>query len=628
MPRDIYLPGGRPSELYDLLVAETMVPVRGLFLLVVLFSVAIGPVNVWLLSKYRKRIWLWWNVPAISLATCLAVFLYAMMSEGWTARGKTASLTLLDERCHRATTIGYVSLYCPLTPSRGLHFGVDTDVALLSRERSSYRYSRYGRREGGPYFVDWTSDQHLASGWVTARVPAYFQFRKNEDRRERLSVEKKADGSVVVVNALGADIRRVYLADASGRVFEGRDIAAGAERTLVPAAGTGRRRQAPRPSYAGCLSAPTGSARFAVGRAADPRPPLTRPAFFRPAATSPSWKNPRLSSRRWPGATANTPWPLSSASRKVRTMDVRIVSLKRYFGKTKAVDDVSFEFSSGQIFGFVGPNGAGKTTTMRILATLDEPTDGNAYVNGVSVVDDPERARRHVGFMPDTLPAHRDMTVHEYLDFFARAYALRGAKRRAVVESVEQFANLRGIRDKLLPALSKGMKQRVSLARALVHDPPVLVLDEPAAGLDPRARIELRELLRVLADRGKAVLISSHILTELAEICNGAVIIEQGKILRAGPMEQILTQQSPLRTIAIRAAGGPEALYRELVQLPGVREARVAGEGLEIDVEGGDDAASAILAHLVGKGFRVADFHQRQADLEDVFMTVTKGEVQ
>ncbi len=168
-------------------------------------------------------------------------------------------------------------------------------------------------------------------------------------------------------------------------------------------------------------------------------------------------------------------------------MDVKIVNLRRHFGKTKAVDDVSFEFSGGQIFGFVGPNGAGKTTTMRILATLDEPTAGNAFVNGVSVVDHPERARRHVGYMPDTLPAHRDVTVHEYLDFFARAYGVRGAKRRAVVESIEEFTNLVGIREKLLRALSKGMKQRVSLARAVVHDPPVLVLDEPAAGLDPRA---------------------------------------------------------------------------------------------------------------------------------------------
>lgn len=309
-------------------------------------------------------------------------------------------------------------------------------------------------------------------------------------------------------------------------------------------------------------------------------------------------------------------------------MDVKIVNLKRHFGKTRAVDDISFEFSSGDVFGFVGPNGAGKTTSMRILATLDEPTDGNAFVNGVSLVDEPEKARRHIGFMPDALPAHRDITVHEYIDFFARAYGLRGQKRLTMVDSVEQFTNLKGIREKFLRALSKGMKQRVSLARSLVHDPPVLILDEPAAGLDPRARVELRELLRVLADQGKAILISSHILTELAEICNGAVIIEQGRILRAGTMTQILSRESPQRTIVIRAAGGPDALHKELLQVPTVQEARMVGEEVEIRVDGGEDTHSDILTHLIGKGFRIVDFRQRQMDLEDVFMTVTKGDVQ
>ncbi len=309
-------------------------------------------------------------------------------------------------------------------------------------------------------------------------------------------------------------------------------------------------------------------------------------------------------------------------------MDVRIVGLKRYFGRTKAVDDISFEFSSGHIFGFVGPNGAGKTTTMRVLATLDDPTEGNAYVNGVSLVDDPEKARRFIGFMPDSLPSHRDMTVHEYLDFFARAYDLRGAKRRAVVDSVEQFANLKGIREKFLPALSKGMKQRVSLARAMVHDPPVLILDEPAAGLDPRARVELRELLRVLADRGKAILISSHILTELAEICNGAVIIEQGRILRAGSLEQIVLEATQNTTIVLRAADGAELLHRELLQVPAVLEARIIGKEVEIRVDGDEAVHGDILAHLVRKGIRIVDFRQRQIDLEDVFMNVTKGEVQ
>jgi len=232
-PIHVYQPDRKPANLYDLLVKETTVPVRGLFVLVLLFGVGIGPANVWLLSRYKRRIWLWWNVPAISLLTCLAVFAYASFSEGWTGHGRIASLTLLDERCHRATTFGYLSYYCPLTPSVGPQFGVDTDVALLDNQPEWTRYYRGGAT--ALRFVDWTNQQHLTSGWVNARVPAYFQIRKNEDRRERLTVEKKADGSLTVVNALGADIERLYLADPSGKVFEGRDIPAGAERSLTGA---------------------------------------------------------------------------------------------------------------------------------------------------------------------------------------------------------------------------------------------------------------------------------------------------------------------------------------------------------------------------------------------------------
>lgn len=232
-PPHVYQPTQKPADLFGLLVAEATVPIRGLFVLVLLFGIGIGPANLWLLSRYKRRIWLWWNVPAISLATCLIVFAYSLASEGLTGHGRTASMTLLDERCHRATTIGYVSYYCPLTPSSGPRFGANTDVALLDNET---QFRPYGRRgDSGLHMVDWSVDQHLTSGWVNARAPAYFQLRKNEDRRERLSVEKKADGSLKVVNALGADIQRLYLADRSGRVFEGRDITAGAQRTLAAA---------------------------------------------------------------------------------------------------------------------------------------------------------------------------------------------------------------------------------------------------------------------------------------------------------------------------------------------------------------------------------------------------------
>ena len=309
-------------------------------------------------------------------------------------------------------------------------------------------------------------------------------------------------------------------------------------------------------------------------------------------------------------------------------MKIEVVNLKKHFGSTRAVDDVSFAFSSGQVVGFVGPNGAGKTTTMRILATLDEPTAGDALIDGVSVVEEPERARRLIGYVPDSLPAHRDISVHEYLDFFARAYGLKGARREKVVTSVEEFTNLAGIRDKTLNALSKGMKQRVSLARALLHDPPALIMDEPAAGLDPRARIELRELIRALSSQGKAVLISSHILTELAEICDGAVIIEHGKILMAGRVGELLTDNASRRVALIRVLSDSEELYRELLQTPGVEAARLNGDEVMAEVNGDDEALCALLATLVGRGHRVIEFKQQRANLEEIFMSVTKGDVQ
>lgn len=309
-------------------------------------------------------------------------------------------------------------------------------------------------------------------------------------------------------------------------------------------------------------------------------------------------------------------------------MKVEVINLKKHFGATRAVDDVSFTVATGQIVGFVGPNGAGKTTTMRILATLDEPTDGDALIDGVSVVEEPERARQLVGYVPDSLPTHRDMSVHEYLDFFARAYGLIGARREGVVQGIEDFTGLIGIRDKLLVALSKGMKQRVSLARALLHDPPVLIMDEPAAGLDPRARIELRELLRVLSSQGKAILISSHILTELAEICHAAVIIEHGRILMAGAINELLSDNVPRRTVLIRALGDLAKLHHELLQLPHVERVNFVGAEVAAELNGAEEACADLLAALLARGHRIVEFKQQRANLEEIFMNVTKGVVQ
>jgi ABC-2 type transport system ATP-binding protein len=310
-------------------------------------------------------------------------------------------------------------------------------------------------------------------------------------------------------------------------------------------------------------------------------------------------------------------------------MKVQVKHLRKEFGKTVAVDNISFSFDSGHVFGFVGPNGAGKTTTMRIISTVEEPTAGDVLLNGISLCEEPELARRVVGYVPDTLPAHADITVHEYLDFFARAYNLKGTKRTQAVEAIEEFTGVAGIREKHLKALSKGMKQRVSLGRALVHDPDVLILDEPAAGLDPRARVELRELLVLLAERKKAILISSHILTELTEICNGVVIIERGKILETGTMDEVLKKSAPRRTVAVRLLDGESAqLLKELLQTPLVENARGVANEIHFELNGDETAACDILGQLIAKGFKVVEFRQTKANLEDIFMNVTKGGVQ
>ena len=303
--------------------------------------------------------------------------------------------------------------------------------------------------------------------------------------------------------------------------------------------------------------------------------------------------------------------------------------LQRHFGATRAVDDVSFAVRRGQVFGYIGPNGAGKTTSMRILATLDLPDGGDALVDGFSVVDDPDRVRRRLGFMPDYFNAYANVDVREYLDFFARAYGLRGRKRRAAVERVMEFTGLDVLADKPTDGLSKGMKQRLCLGRALIHDPAVLVLDEPAAGLDPRARIQLRGMIRALATQGKAVLISSHILTELAEICDVVGIIEQGRLLAVGTVEEIQRQaRSPHEAVEVRLLGPADPLAEWLAGRTEVSEPATEGQVVRFLLAGGPQSEAALLRAIVEAGFPVVAFGARARTLEDVFMHVTEGRVQ
>jgi ABC-2 type transport system ATP-binding protein len=310
---------------------------------------------------------------------------------------------------------------------------------------------------------------------------------------------------------------------------------------------------------------------------------------------------------------------------------IELKRLHRFFGRTKAVNDVSFEVRKGQVFGYIGPNGAGKTTSMRVLATLELPSYGDAFVDGFSVIDDPDRVRRRLGFMPDYFGIYPNVNVREYLDFFARAYGLRGTERTRSLNYVMDFTELDKLALKPISALSKGMKQRLCLGRTMIHDPGVMVLDEPAAGLDPRARIQLREMIRRLAADGKTVLISSHILTELAEMCDVVGIIEQGRMLAVGSVQDIQRGRAGVQTrtwVRVRVLGGAESLAAWLGQRDDVRELQHDGDHVSFAHDGQEQAHADLLREMVLAGFRVAAFGSQTKSLEEVFMQVTEGHVQ
>ncbi|OYP38275.1 ABC transporter ATP-binding protein [Rhodopirellula sp. MGV] len=310
---------------------------------------------------------------------------------------------------------------------------------------------------------------------------------------------------------------------------------------------------------------------------------------------------------------------------------IELRRLHRFFGKTKAVNDITFSVGRGQVFGYIGPNGAGKTTSMRILATLDLPSYGDAFVDGFSVVNDPELVRKRLGFMPDSFGTYRDVNCREYLDFFARAYGLVGRERNERLKWVIGFTGTEKMTDKPIRGLSKGMKQRLCLGRALIHDPAVLILDEPAAGLDPRARIELRRMIRELADRGKTILISSHILTELAEMCDAVGIIEQGQLLATGHVDDIQKEMQNEVELTLRVLNRQDEVAAALQQVAStVRVDSVILDGQLVRFAFSGDMAdqAAIVTGLVGAGFQIAEVSARKKSLEDVFLQVTEGLVQ
>ncbi len=307
---------------------------------------------------------------------------------------------------------------------------------------------------------------------------------------------------------------------------------------------------------------------------------------------------------------------------------IELRRLHRFFGSTRAVSDVSFEVPRGTVFGYIGPNGAGKTTSMRILSTLDLPTYGDAFVDGFSVVNDPDRVRKRLGFMPDYFGTYPNVNCHEYLDFFARAYGLTGMERERAIRHTMGFTGLDVLAEKPTRTLSKGMKQRLCLGRAMIHDPSVLILDEPAAGLDPRARIELREMIRGLAADGKTILVSSHILTELAEMCDYVGIIEHGQLLAMDSVDAVQKGSQEKSEVRVRVLKDAQKLPEWLSERMEAENIVVDGQIVKFTHTGNRSTEAKILRQIINAGFEVAEFGSHTRSLEDVFMQVTKGMVQ
>jgi ABC-2 type transport system ATP-binding protein len=309
-------------------------------------------------------------------------------------------------------------------------------------------------------------------------------------------------------------------------------------------------------------------------------------------------------------------------------MAIEFRRIFRSFGKVQAVRDISFSVPAGSVCGYIGPNGAGKTTSMRILATLDLPNYGDALVDGFSSINDPDRVRKRLGFMPDGFGAYAYTSVTEYLDFFGRAYGLIGRQREHRLRYVLDFTKLSAIADKSVHGLSKGMRQRLCLGRAMIHDPSVLVLDEPANGLDPRARIELRQMIRTLAAEGKAVLVSSHILTELAEMCDSVAIVERGELLTFGTVEEIRQRALPHRRCRVRVSGDVDEARRWLTGRFEDCQWQESDQTFRFRVQGSDREQTAILDELVRAGIKVCEFSNEEHSLEDIFMRITQGLLQ
>ncbi|MBX3411078.1 MAG: ABC transporter ATP-binding protein [Pirellulales bacterium] len=304
---------------------------------------------------------------------------------------------------------------------------------------------------------------------------------------------------------------------------------------------------------------------------------------------------------------------------------IELIDFGKDYGDFTAVECLNLKIEAGELFGFIGPNGAGKSTTIRFLATLLKASRGDGRVNGHSVARDPMSVRRSIGYMPDNFGVYDGMRVWEFLDFFAVAYQIPRARRKQVISDVLELLDLAHKRDDFVNGLSRGMKQRLCLAKTLVHDPPVLILDEPSSGLDPRARLEVKALLKELCRMGKTILISSHILTELADCCTSIGIIERGQMLMHGPIDDVYRRIRRNRVIDIRVNDRVDVALSVVRSRPETLNVESIDHAIQAELATDDDGVALLLQQLLAAGVAVRSFAEKEPTLEDVFMLVTKG---
>lgn len=305
---------------------------------------------------------------------------------------------------------------------------------------------------------------------------------------------------------------------------------------------------------------------------------------------------------------------------------LEIVDLVKRYGKFTAVDHLNLKIGDGSIFGFVGPNGAGKTTTMKIMSGLLRANEGRVLINEIDLGNNPQLLKERIGYMPDFFGVYDDLKVKEYMDFYAGTYYIPYDERDELIHNLLEIVDLADKEERYVDGLSRGMKQRLCLARSLIHDPDILILDEPASGLDPRARVEMKEILKELRDMGKTVIISSHILPELAEMCTEVGIIDKGSLVAQGTVNEIMKMLTKKRIVEVKFLEGEEILNRILKEQPQISDLVMGNGQAEFAFDGEDEVLSGILTAIIQNSVKIIGFHEKEGNLEEIFMQVTGGD--